>query len=116
MTNVCREGSIIESRMSFIVICIVSYSIGTLEFRSIIEPIRNTGFRDEHHFHLSYATALDTDTNTVTCTSALDDSVVYPVEYDTLVIGVGAVPSTFGVEGVKEHALFLKVSQSCCYQ
>ena len=84
---------------------------GTLEFRSIIEPIRNTGFRDEHHFHLSYATGLNTHTNTVECTSALDESVRYSVEYDYLVIGVGAVPNTFGIEGVNENALFLKVSR-----
>jgi NADH:ubiquinone reductase (non-electrogenic) len=81
---------------------------GTLEFRSIVEPIRNTGFRDEHHFHLSYATKLDHQTKTVYCTSALDPSISYPVKYDTLTIGVGAVPNTFGISGVHEHALLLK--------
>ena len=34
---------------------LASTTVGTLEFRSIIEPVRNTGFRDEHHFHLSHA-------------------------------------------------------------
>ena len=33
----------------------------------------------------------------------------YEVEYDKLVIGVGARPNTFGVPGVEEHAFFLKV-------
>lgn len=82
---------------------------GTLEFRSIVEPIRNTGFRDEHHFHLSYATHLDHEKKIVQCRSALDPSMTYPVSYDTLVIGVGANSSTFNIPGVNEHAFFLKV-------
>lgn len=95
-------------------------TIGTLEFRSIVEPIRNAGFRDEHHFHLSYATKLDMKQNTVHCVSALDSSVKYPVSYDVLVIGVGAMPNTFGIPGVKEYAFFLKVKNDlfvliiCC--
>ena len=37
-----------------------STTVGTLEFRSIIEPIRNTGFRDEHHFQLAEASMIRT--------------------------------------------------------
>ena len=81
-----------------------------MEFRSIVEPIRNTGFRDEHHFHLSHASGLDTNKQVVECTSALDSSIKYTVPYDDLVIGVGAVSNTFGIEGVEENALYLKVS------
>ena len=84
-------------------------TVGTLEFRSIIEPIRNTGFRDEHHFHQSYATGLDPDKQVVRCMSALDPGMSYEVPYDVLVIGVGAVPNDFNIPGVKEHAFFLKV-------
>lgn len=90
---------------------LASTTVGTLEFRSIIEPIRNAGFRDEHHFHLSYATNIDLHNNTVECTSALDDGVKYSVPYDMLVIGVGAIPNTFGIEGVNENAFFLKEIQ-----
>ncbi len=88
---------------------LASTTVGTLEFRSIIEPVRNSGFRDEHHFHLSYAQRLDTENRLVYCESALDSTRKYSVEYDHLVIGVGAVSSDFGVPGVKEHAFFLKV-------
>lgn len=88
---------------------LASTTVGTLEFRSIIEPIRNSGFRDEQHFHLSYAQRLDTEKGLVYCESALDSQRRYSVEYDHLVIGVGAVSNDFGVPGVKEHALFLKV-------
>ena len=87
---------------------LASTTVGTLEFRSIIEPVRNTGFRDDQHFHLSKATTVDTSTRQLTCQSELDPSVVYSLEYDQLVIGVGAVSSTFGVPGVAEHGFFLK--------
>lgn len=58
--------------------------------------------------------------NTVHCVSALDSSVKYPVPYDVLVIGVGAMPNTFGIPGVQEYAFFLKVKNDlfvlgiCC--
>ena len=70
---------------------------------------RNTGFRDEHHFHLSYASGLDTERCVVHCTSSLESSHTYEVPYDRLVIGVGADSNHFNVPGVLEHAFFLKV-------
>ena len=75
-----------------------------LEFRC-----RNTGFRDEHHFHLSYASDLDTDRRVVHCTSSLDPNHQYEVPYDRLVIGVGADTNHFNIPGVLENAFFLKV-------
>ncbi|XP_041456726.1 external NADH-ubiquinone oxidoreductase 1, mitochondrial-like [Lytechinus variegatus] len=39
---------------------LASTTVGTLEFRSIIEPVRNTGFRQSDHFHLAEAVKLDT--------------------------------------------------------
>lgn len=42
------------------------------------------------------------------CVSALDPGKSYEVDYDALVIGVGAVPNDFNIPGVKEHAYFLK--------
>lgn len=93
---------------------LASTSVGTLEFRSIIEPIRNAGFRDEHHFHLSHAMGLDSEKQIVHCVSALDPSMCYDVPYDVLVIAVGAVSSDFNIPGVKEHAFFLRVCKSQC--
>ena len=84
-----------------------STTVGTLEFRSIIEPIRNTGFRDEHHFQLAEAVKLLPDEHTVLCRSSLNND-EYPLKYDKLVIGVGAVSNTFDVPGVHENAFFLK--------
>ncbi|KAK7088099.1 probable NADH dehydrogenase [Littorina saxatilis] len=92
---------------------LASTTVGTLEFRSIIEPIRNTGFRDSAHFHLSYATDLDLVNKSLSVTSVLQPTptaapLSYKISYDKLVIGVGALSSTFGVPGVEEHAFFLK--------
>ena len=84
-----------------------STTVGTLEFRSIIEPVRNTGFRDEHHFQLAEAVALHQDEKKLVCVSTLNNE-AREFYYDKLVIGVGAVGNTFGVSGVFEHAFFLK--------
>lgn len=84
-----------------------STTVGTLEFRSIIEPVRNTGFRDEHHFQLAEAVALYPEDKKLVCVSTLNND-TYEFYYDKLVIGVGAVGNTFGVPGVYENAFFLK--------
>ncbi|XP_033628065.1 internal alternative NAD(P)H-ubiquinone oxidoreductase A1, mitochondrial-like [Asterias rubens] len=90
---------------------LASTTVGTLEFRSIIEPIRNTGFRQTDHFHLSEAVGIDVGKKELYCQSVLKPELTYNIEYDKLVIGVGAVSNTFGVPGVSEHAFFLKEVQ-----
>ncbi|XP_038059705.1 probable NADH dehydrogenase [Patiria miniata] len=87
---------------------LASTTVGTLEFRSIIEPVRNTGFRKTDHFHLSEAVGLDVDKKELHCQSVIKPDMTYALSYDKLVIGVGAVSNTFGVPGVTEHAFFLK--------
>jgi NADH:ubiquinone reductase (non-electrogenic) len=82
-----------------------STTVGTLEFRSIIEPIRHAR-RDIRFFHAE-AAGLNTSNNSVHCRGALDGR-EFDVHYDVLVIAVGAVSNTFNVPGVAEHALFLK--------
>ena len=78
-------------------------------YRSVIEPIRNTIFRQPDHFHLSYATKLDTANKKIYCESVLKSDLKYAIDYDKLVIGVGALSNTFNVPGVQQHAFFLKV-------
>lgn len=78
-------------------------------FRSIIEPVRNSGFRQSDHFHLSYARELDLKNKEIKVESVLRPDLVENIKYDKLVIGVGALSRTFGVPGVLEHAFFLKV-------
>ena len=106
----CFNVVVISPRNHFLFTpLLASTTVGTLEFRSIIEPVRNAGFRDEHDFHLSYATGMDVEEKVVHCESALSQGHTYQVPYDKLVIGVGAVSNDFGISGVKEHAFFLKV-------
>ena len=84
-----------------------STTVGTLEFRSIIEPVRNIRFREDSHFQLARATKLDAENNKVICASDVGEH-SYELSYDYLVIGVGALSNTFGIPGVSEHAYFLK--------
>ena len=49
------------------------------------------------------------DKQVIHCTSTLEDNQdSFSLAYDKLVIAPGALSNTFGVEGVKEHAVFLK--------
>lgn len=82
-----------------------STTVGTIEFRSIIEPIRHAR-RGLRFFHAT-AEAVDASARTVACTGASDGR-SFTVPYDLLVIAVGAVSNTFKVPGVAEHAMFLK--------
>lgn len=81
-----------------------STTVGTLEFRSILQPLRK---QDNATFRLLEARSVDRARRVVSGVSPLDGSHA-EIEYDELVIAVGAVPGTFGVPGVADHALFLK--------
>ncbi len=82
-----------------------STTVGTLEFRSIVEPIRTA--RKGIRYHQAQCVGVDAKNNTIQCRGVFKDT-PFDVEYDMLVVGVGAVSSTFGIEGVEEHAFFLK--------
>ena len=82
-----------------------STAVGTLEFRSIVEPLRRA--HREARFLLASAVSLDHAARTVTCRGA-DEPRTFELPYDLLVVAVGAVNNTFGIPGVEEHALFLK--------
>ena len=82
-----------------------STTVGTIEFRSIIEPIRHA--RKNLSFFHAWSQSLDQENRKVIC-KAVGNNDEFPVDYDTLVIAVGAVSNTFNVPGVEEHAHFLK--------
>lgn len=84
-----------------------STTVGTLEFRSIIEPIRAFQQRAPLKFYQATCTGIDFDTHLVTCEGNFD-SETFLLNYNYLVIAVGAVNKTFGIPGVLEHAHFLK--------
>lgn len=82
-----------------------STTVGTIEFRSVIEPIRQN--RPGIEFFRASAIRLDTQTRQVFCQDTMTRR-EFAVPYDLLVIGVGAVNNSFGTPGVLEHAAFLK--------
>jgi len=81
-----------------------STTVGTIEFRSIIEPIRNV---KNIKFYQSYCKDVEHNANKVICFD-IDTSTEFSLEYDILLIAVGEITNTFGIPGVKEHAYFLR--------
>lgn len=82
-----------------------STTVGTLEFRSVVEPVRSA--RHDVRFYQAEALGLDADRKIVRCRSVLEPG-EFEVPYDLVAIGVGADVNTFDVPGVREHAIFLK--------
>ena len=77
---------------------------GSVEFRSILEPVRRR-LRDVRLVE-GFAESVDWETRTVSCSSAVGGE-RFSLPYDTLVIAVGAAVGDYGVPGVTEHALKL---------
>ncbi len=82
-----------------------STTVGTIEFRSIIEPIR-TAKKDSIYYN-AYCKNILPEKQEIICVSALDGH-EFTLSYTKLVIGVGAENNTFGIEGVEHYGLFLK--------
>lgn len=86
-------------------------SVGTVEFRSITEPIRS--INPTAQFLEATATNVNLENKVVTCESVVCggnscEIKEFEVEYDRLVVTVGAQTNTFGIPGVREHCNFLK--------
>jgi NADH:ubiquinone reductase (non-electrogenic) len=83
---------------------------GTVEERSIVEPIRNiiTGKGD---YYEAECQSIDPDTKTLTACfpkqTGLPDA-CFSIAYDHLIVAVGSVNNTFGIEGVQSHCFFFK--------
>ncbi|KAI3405641.1 NDE1 [Candida oxycetoniae] len=110
-----------------------SLPTGTVETRSIIEPVRGITRRcpGEVIYLEAEATSIDPAKNELTLKQSTTvnsghsgkdtgsskstvaeytgvDEITTTLNYDYLVVGVGAQPSTFGLPGVAEHSTFLK--------
>ncbi|KAK0113215.1 NADH:ubiquinone oxidoreductase [Cadophora gregata] len=90
-----------------------SCTTGTVEHRSIMEPIRSITRHKKAavKFYEAEATKIDHERKVV----YIDDnseikgsSSKTEVAYDMLVVSVGAENATFGIPGVREHSCFLK--------
>ncbi|KAI0548326.1 pyridine nucleotide-disulfide oxidoreductase-domain-containing protein [Xylaria curta] len=86
-----------------------SATVGTLEFRSLVEPIRRVLSRV--HGHYLRGTAEDVEFShklvEVSQLNAKGEEIRFYVPYDKLVIGVGSVSNSHGVKGL-ENCHFLK--------
>ena len=102
---------------------LASTTVGTLEFRSIVEPLRTSRVMDHVTYYqgscIEFSPGKNSKTTPWHITAALTRFAVircsdphrdneFEVKYDKLVIGVGARNNTFGVPGVEENAFFLK--------
>ncbi|KAK5123871.1 hypothetical protein LTR85_002067 [Meristemomyces frigidus] len=110
---------------------LASTSVGTLEFRLTLEPVRARN--QKVSFFQGWADAVDFEKKTLEVEESVEDPYqgtalvtdrhegrnaekkvekqkgkVFSVGYDKLVIAVGCYSQTFGTPGVKEHAYFLK--------
>ncbi|KAG6007801.1 hypothetical protein E4U21_005521 [Claviceps maximensis] len=112
------ERVLISPRSHFVFTpLLASASVGTLEFRAVIKPVRRLGL-DE--FYQGWASGIDFknkvirveanergDVSAATNTPQTKGE-VFDVKYDKLIIAVGSSSQTFGIQGVKEHAHFLR--------
>jgi len=96
---------------------LASTCVGTLEFRSVVEPVSRIqsalATRPGSYFFLANCTGVDTRAHEVFCTAAAGDGLPsdpyhFKIAYDKLVIASGAEPLTFNIKGVKENAIFLR--------
>nr|AFN53679.1 mitochondrial putative rotenone-insensitive NADH-ubiquinone oxidoreductase [Linum usitatissimum] len=96
---------------------LASTCVGTLEFRSVsehvarIQPAIST--EPGSYFFLSRCKGMDAKNHVVNCESVTDGQTTlepwkFNIAYDKLVIALGAEATTFGIHGVKEHAVFLR--------
>jgi NADH dehydrogenase FAD-containing subunit len=127
------ERIIVSPRSYFVFTPLVaSTAVGTLEFRSVLEPIRRlpgpgVDFYQGWADHVDFAAktirveaniADDVASQTVIPTPAAAAAAPGPprapkgatvtLPYDKLVIACGAYSQTFGIPGVREHAHFLR--------
>ncbi|GAB2274832.1 External alternative NAD(P)H-ubiquinone oxidoreductase B1, mitochondrial [Dionaea muscipula] len=91
-----------------------SVTCGTVEARSIVEPIRNIMKKRSGEFDFCEAECvkIDGEKKKILCRSTFENSAVstreFFLEYDYLIIAVGAQVNTFNTPGVLEHCHFLK--------
>jgi NADH dehydrogenase FAD-containing subunit len=115
---------------------LASTAVGTLEFRTALEPIRSR--RTKVDFFQGWADDVDFKNKTITIEEAVDDPLqgmalttdrhagetkeqrealkkrdmekgkMFDLAYDKLVVTVGCYSQTFETPGVREHAYFLK--------
>ncbi|KAI3795791.1 hypothetical protein L1987_38450 [Smallanthus sonchifolius] len=87
-----------------------SVTVGTVEARSVVEPIRN--IVKKKNLNVNYWEAecyrIDAKNKKVYCRSNQEDKEEFVVDYDYLVVAMGARVNTFNTPGVEENCHYLK--------
>lgn len=83
---------------------------GTVEERSIVEPIRRIMAGKGKYFEAVASEINPEEKSLVACFPADTgmDECCFKLEYDILILGVGSINNTFGIQGVQEHTFFFK--------
>lgn len=89
---------------------------GTIEYRSIMEPVRCIAKRTAGEVKFYEAECTDIDPVNLRISikqsqgehSETCDKLTSTIDYDYLVLGVGAKTNTFGIPGVEKYSLYLK--------
>ncbi|HEX2254404.1 MAG TPA: FAD-dependent oxidoreductase [Thermoanaerobaculia bacterium] len=84
---------------------LASATVGTVEFRSIVESV--PGRLSNVRLLQAEAVGIDFDARTVECRSVVGEH-RFRIDYERLVIAVGAAVADYGVPGVREHCLTLR--------
>ncbi|CAI9270118.1 unnamed protein product [Lactuca saligna] len=87
-----------------------SVTVGTVEARSVVEPIRNIVKKKNVNVNFLEAECykIDAKNKKVYCRSTQDEKEEFIVDYDYLVVAMGARVNTFNTPGVEENCLYLK--------
>ena len=106
------EVTVVSPRMYFLftpMLC--GASVGTVETRSITEPLRN--LNRKVRYYEATASEIDFKNSKISCEAVVCEGAqchldFFDVDYDVLVSAVGATTNTFGVKGVREYCRFLR--------
>src|SRR5438477_7056574 len=83
---------------------LASTTVGTIEFRSIIEPIRNI---KNIIYYQAFCISIDQEKQTILCCDTHSNQ-TFNLNYDILIIAAGEKTNTFDIPGVNENAYFLR--------
>ena len=83
---------------------------GTVEERSIVEPVRAVLGNKGKFFEAKCTEIMPDERSIVACfpEDAGFPEACFKIPYDVLIMGVGCINNTFGIQGVQEHTLFFK--------
>lgn len=91
-----------------------STPVGTINVKSIVEPIRSIIRRTKGSvvYYEAWATDVDPQNKKITIKSVSpgesEQEDIKTIDYDYLVLSVGATSTTFNIPGVTENAIFMK--------